>query len=391
MRSLELFSGAGGLALGLHHAGFRPAALLERDRDSCESIRLNIRTGTAGIAGWNVWEGDVRNAVFSDFGEGIQFVSGGPPCQPFSLGGKHGAHGDPRDMFPQAVRAIRELRPLGFLFENVKGLLRDSFLPYFRYITLQLSHPEILPRDGWTWRDHLRALESYHVEGSRAGLEYAVEHALVNAADYGVPQMRHRVLIVGFRSDLGIRFAFPQPTHSRDALFHAQFVDGTYWDEHRIPASLRPRPIAPGRGLRRAGLGIPGQGLRWRTVRDAISGVPRGAGVRGGGHSGREAHREARAYKGHSGSALDAPSKALKAGVHGVPGGENVVALDDGTLRYFTVRESARIQTFPDSYLFHGSWSECMRQLGNAVPVELARAIGGSIAERLDPGGAPPG
>jgi DNA (cytosine-5)-methyltransferase 1 len=91
----------------------------------------------------------------------------------------------------------------------------------------------------------------------------------------------------------------------------------------------------------------------------------------------------ARSYPGHTGSPLDLPAKTLKAGVHGVPGGENMLLRPDGSVRYFTVRESARLQTFPDDYQLHGSWTESMRQLGNAVPVELARVIGDGVASRL--------
>jgi DNA (cytosine-5)-methyltransferase 1 len=91
----------------------------------------------------------------------------------------------------------------------------------------------------------------------------------------------------------------------------------------------------------------------------------------------------AKAYPGHTGSPLDLPAKTLKAGDHGVPGGENMLVKEDGSVRYFTVREAARIQTFPDGYRFHGSWTETMRQLGNAVPVMLGRIVASSVAERL--------
>jgi len=91
----------------------------------------------------------------------------------------------------------------------------------------------------------------------------------------------------------------------------------------------------------------------------------------------------ARSYPGHTGSPLDVPSKTLKAGVHGVPGGENMLRREDGSVRYFTVRESARLQTFPDDYRLRGAWSETMRQLGNAVPVELAAAVADQIASTL--------
>ena len=89
------------------------------------------------------------------------------------------------------------------------------------------------------------------------------------------------------------------------------------------------------------------------------------------------------AYPGHTGSALDEPAKTLKAGDHGVPGGENMLLRPDGSVRYFTVRESARLQTFPDNFLFHGSWSETMRQLGNAVPVRLANLVASSVKDHL--------
>jgi DNA (cytosine-5)-methyltransferase 1 len=91
----------------------------------------------------------------------------------------------------------------------------------------------------------------------------------------------------------------------------------------------------------------------------------------------------ARVYPGHTGSPMDESAKTLKARVHGVPGGENMLARADGTVRYFTVRESARLQTFPDDFAFQGAWTEAMRQLGNAVPVELARIIGEQVACRL--------
>jgi DNA (cytosine-5)-methyltransferase 1 len=88
-------------------------------------------------------------------------------------------------------------------------------------------------------------------------------------------------------------------------------------------------------------------------------------------------------YPGHTGSPLDQPAKTIKAGDHGVPGGENMLVNTDGSVRYFTARETARIQTFPDGYVFHGSWTETMRQLGNAVPVALARVVASSVAQAL--------
>lgn len=383
VHSIELFSGAGGLALGLHQAGFRPSALMEWDKDSCDNIKANIANGFTGIADWNVIQTDVRLVRYSDYGPDIQFITGGPPCQPFSLGGKHKAYADTRDMFPEAVRAVRELRPQGFIFENVKGLLRKSFSSYFNYILLQLSHPEITARDGMDWTDHLKLLEEYHTSSGDKGLEYNVVFRLLNAADYGVPQQRHRVVIVGFRNDLNAHWSFPEPTHSKEALVYAKHGDGSYWEEHRVAKKNRPETsLQEKRLVQLSDKALFGE--RWQTVRDAISGLPDPRSVSAKKHSNHEFRDGAKPYTGHSGSVLDEPSKTIKAGAHGVPGGENMLVLDDGSLRYYTVRESARIQTFPDNYLFHGSWTESMRQIGNAVPVRLANIIGESVIKQME-------
>ena len=142
-------------------------------------------------------------------------------------------------MFPEAVRAVRELRPQGFIFENVKGLLRKSFSSYFNYILLQLSHPEVTARKGMDWSEHLRALEEYHTSNSQNSLGYNVVFRLVNSADYGVPQHRYRVVIVGFRNDLNVKWSFPEPTHTKEALLYAKYGDHSYWEEHGIPLKER--------------------------------------------------------------------------------------------------------------------------------------------------------
>ena len=380
VRSLELFSGAGGLALGLHRAGFSPAALLEWDKNSCDTIKANILNGYSEISEWKVVKTDVRLVSYSDYGLDIRFVTGGPPCQPFSLGGKHKAHSDTRDMFPEAVRAVRELKPQGFIFENVKGLLRKSFSSYFNYILLQLSHPEVPARDGMDWTEHLRLLEEYHTSSCDKGLEYNVVYRLLNAADYGVPQQRHRVVLVGFRSDLDAHWSFPDPTHSKEALMFAKYGDFSYWEEHRV--SEKNHPKTESRLVQMVDKSILGE--RWQTVRDAIAGLPDPRSDSTSRVMNHEFRDGARSYAGHSGSVLDEPSKTIKAGAHGIPGGENMVILDDGSIRYYTVRESARIQTFPDEYVFSGSWTESMRQIGNAVPVRLADVIGESVVRQIE-------
>lgn len=382
MKSLELFTGAGGLALGTHLAGFKHTALLEWDHDACETLRHNSKANAvAGLSRWNVEEADIRNANFSQYRD-VELVAGGVPCQPFSIGGKHKGMDDMRDMFPDFVRAIRTLQPRAFIVENVKGLLRQTFRNYFSYIVLQLSHPEVGPKRDEAWEEHLKRLEDFHTRGRSGGLKYNVVFRLLNAANYGVPQTRERVFMVGFRSDIDADWHFPEATHSEDALVHSQHISGEYWDKHNVrkPKSLRGQSEA---SLARARQGIERNTKPWRTVRDAIDGLPKPDSKESRNVLNHWLNPGARAYVGHTGSFIDWPSKTLKAGVHGVPGGENMIAFEDGSVRYLTVREAARIQTFPDTWCFQGAWSEAMRQLGNAVPVDLAAVVAKSVARRL--------
>lgn len=380
--SIELFSGAGGLALGLEESGFEHYALVEWDRDSCDTMRVN----KAYRGGWTVYEMDARTFDYRPFVDRIGFVAGGPPCQPFSLGGKHRAYNDERDMFPEAVRAIRELRPKAFLFENVKGLTRQSFSKYFGYIILQLTHPEIVKKSNEDWLDHLSRLENHHTRSKRVGLDYNVVFRVLNAADYGIPQKRERVIIVGFRKDLGVEWAFPEPTHSLARLRHEQSISMEYWERHGVVKKLRTIPEDRETG-ESATFDSPERLLDlkpWATVRDALSGLPDPESKNAKNIPNHVYVPGARKYPGHTGSHIDLPAKTIKAGGHGVPGGENMLLKTDGSVRYFTTRESARLQTFPDSYIISGSWTESMRQLGNAVPVSLARILGESIQVKIN-------
>lgn len=384
MDSLELFCGTGGLALGLQSAGFHHTDLYEWDKDSCDNINYNIHNGYDAIRDWRIHNVDVRDVDYSPFEDRIQVVAGGPPCQPFSLGGKHAANKDKRDMFPEAIRAVREIRPKAFIFENVKGLLRKSFSTYFNYILLQLQHPEVTRNPEETWEGHLSRLERHHTAGIEEGLGYNVVFRLLNAADYGVPQQRFRVILVGFRNDCHIQWAFPHPTHSKEQLLYEKWISKTYWDEHglRIP-DTNPLSIKRIQSLRETIESSMFPLKRWQTVRDAIGDLPDPRTSVAEAVLNHEFRAGAKAYAGHSGSLLDEPSKTIKAGTHGVPGGENMFVDDKGNLRYYTVRESARIQTFPDTYAFHSSTTENMRQIGNAVPVQLARVVGNSVYQQL--------
>lgn len=369
MRSLEIFSGAGGLAKGLELAGFEHSAFVEFNKHACASLSENFSPG-------KVFFGDIRNFDMGNAGV-VDLVAGGPPCQPFSLGGKHKANQDERDMFPHAIKAIEVLTPKAFIFENVKGLLRPSFAEYFEYIILRLTYPGASAKRGGTWQDHLAQLRAIG-KFSYVGVRYDVYFKLINAADYGVPQTRERVVIVGVRSDLKKQWHFPKPTHSEDHLLWDMHVASTYWQRHQISPAEQPVIDAAlfdkiSRIKSRYGLFKP-ELLPWKTVRDALQNVP----------DPRSKHRiadhifkdGARSYVGHTGSSLDWPSKTIKAGGHGVPGGENMIRYADGSVRYFTVFEAKRIQTFPDDFVIKGAWGEAMRQIGNAVPVALGEVFG---------------
>jgi DNA (cytosine-5)-methyltransferase 1 len=379
MFSLEIFSGAGGLAKGLEKSGFTHSAFVEFNKHACASLEVNFEPE-------KVFFGDIKDFDLTSVG-GVDVVAGGPPCQPFSLGGKHKADQDSRDMFPYAIRAIETLTPKAFVFENVKGLLRPSFAEYFDYVILRLTYPGFAAGIGMEWQDHLAQLRKVN-KLSYAGTKYNVQFKLINAADYGVPQTRERVVIVGIRADLRKRWAFPEPTHSEERLLWEMHITGEYWDRHKVSNAYRRYVDTLSldklyRLKERYGLFEPSLHA-WQTLRDALHGVP----------DPRDSHHiedhifkdGARSYPGHTGSEFDWPGKTIKAGGHGVPGGENMIRYPDGSIRYLTVFEAKRIQTFPDDFVIKGAWGEAMRQLGNAVPVLLAEVIGKQLFAMLSEG-----
>lgn len=376
MKTLEIFSGAGGLAKGLELSGFKHAAFVEFNKYACDSLYENFDPK-------RVFFGDIKDFDLDGL-EQIDMVAGGPPCQPFSLGGKHKANQDSRDMFPYAIQAIERLSPKAFVFENVKGLLRQTFSDYFEYLILRLSYPDFTSKKNSTWENHLNELRDISKSGY-SGKKYDVKFKLINAADYGVPQTRERVVIVGIRSDLCLPWSFPLETHSEDRLLWDMYMTAEYWNRHKIPKSLQP-VLTPSlkekiaRLYNKYGMFEP-ESLPWQTIRAVLSDLPDPKSNHGIiDHIFRDG---ARTYPGHTGSDFDWPSKTIKAGGHGVPGGENMIRFHDGSVRYFTTFEAKRIQTFPDDFVIKGAWGEAMRQIGNAVPVMLAEKIGRSLAKEI--------
>lgn len=375
MPSIELFTGCGGLALGLSRAGFVPDLMVEWNGDAVTTVRHNVARNIPLVRDWRIEEADVREMNWARFNGNLDLVAGGPPCQPFSVGGRHRGHDDHRDMWPEAIRAVRETLPQAFLFENVRGLTREAFADYLRWITSYLTHPGITRLEGEGHLEHLARLGRVTVPPV-----YDVKVIKVNAADFGAPQKRHRVIVAGVRRDLGIDFTPPMATHSRERLLWDQWVTGEYWARHGMQqpndGAIQAQDVSLVRRLR--GQDTPPTGAAWVTTRDALVGLGEPNGLNNHVFQGG-----AKVYAGHTGSPLEQPAKALKAGDHGVPGGENMMVRNDGSVRYFTVREAARLQGLPDEYEFPGSWTESMRQIGNAVPSQLSEAMGNWIGRLL--------
>jgi DNA (cytosine-5)-methyltransferase 1 len=400
--SIELFAGGGGLALGLHEAGFRHIAVNERDARALDTLKANHASAKRRARNrWPVVPGDVRSHSWSRYAGQATIIAGGAPCQPFSLGGVHRGDEDERNLWPAFIDVVRQVKPLAAIGENVRGLARPKFLPYLDYICGRLSAPKITAKGSESWQEHDARLRVALENGAVPDKDrYLVDRRVLLAADYGVPQLRYRLFIVAFRADLGLewdheapygsRWSWPKGTHSKERLI-AHLADGTYWREH----DLKPRPFkVPKSRLKAIEAAASDELSRWCTLRDALTGNL-GYGsfealpppVDGQGHEDFDFHvgiPGARLYKGHSGNQLDAPAKTIKAGVHGVPGGEHIAVLDDGTHRYLTVRECARVQTFPDSWTFEGPRSEASRQIGNAVPVRLATTMGSHVAKSIE-------
>ncbi len=328
-RSIELFAGAGGLALGLEEAGFDAQGLVEFDPSAASTLRANRPK-------WNVIEEDVvkvaergiRAYLPKDCGD-IDFVSGGYPCQTFSYAGKKMGLDDVRGtMFFYFAKIVKELQPKIFLAENVRGLL---------------TH------------DHGRTLQTmldiYH------SLGYRCETHLIHAVDYGVAQKRQRLIIVGIRGDLNVSYRLPQKYAKklvlRDVLKNVPPSPG----EKYPPKKAKVLEMVPPGGY-------------WRDLPDEVAKEYMGKSYYSGGGRTGMARR----------ISWDEPCLTLTCS----PQQKQTERCHPEETRPFTVREYARIQSFPDEWKFEGSVGQQYKQIGNAVPVEMAHAIGLSIVDVLN-------
>jgi len=326
MKSIDLFSGAGGLTLGLREAGFEVADGVEINRDAMATFF----THSPNAIHFNQ---DVRSVDFTQFRGKVPFVSGGPPCQPFSLGGLRKAQGDRRDMIPEFIRCLRECQPEAFVMENVPGLLTKHTRPYFDSVLSQLS-----------------------------ALGFQLNWGVLNAADYGVPQKRKRLFVLGSRKTF---LRFPRPTHG----------EGTKKPRIQSSRILKNKPIGE----------VPQCPVKFATFPDLRPSPYAGQIYNGGGRPidpKGPCHTILASSGGYKTHWIDTEGVAPIYHAHLMKGGKPWVGEVSGARR-LTVEECARIQTFPVDLNFVGSRSSKYKQVGDAVPPTLAAALGTAIFFQL--------
>ena len=328
--SIELFAGAGGLALGIEQAGFNHIALNELDKSAAKTLSFNRPE-------WNVINEDIKNVEFSSY-SGIDLLSGGFPCQAFSYAGKQKGMEEARGtLFYDFARAVKETNPKIFIAENVKGLKThdkgrtlETIVSVFKSLGYTILTPKVL-----------------------------------KAINYNVPQKRERIFIVGIRSDLpAIDFSFPEPSDKILTLSDALKAGSLY--DSDVPHSEGQSYSASKRDV----LSLVPPGGCWRDLPVEIqkSYMMRSFYLSGGrtGFARRIAWNE--------------PSLTLTCS----PAQKQTERCHPDLTRPFTIREYARIQTFPDNWEFIGSISNQYKQIGNAVPVNLSYAIGVSAYKFLE-------
>lgn len=325
--SVELFAGGGGLALGMSLAGFHHVLLNEFETAACKTLKTNKPE-------WNVIEGDVRHIDFTPLRGKIDFLSGGFPCQAFSYAGKGAGFNDTRGtLFFELARAVKEIQPKVFMGENVKGLI---------------SH------------ENGRTFET--IKNTIAELGYTlVEPRVLRAIMYQVPQKRERLILIAIRNDIAqnVEFHWPTPYHEvltlRDALYKSVIY------ENDVPVSEGAQYPEKKKRV----LAMVPQGGDWRNLPEEVAkDYMGGSWLLGGGKTGMARRLS-----------LDEPSLTLTCS----PCQKQTERCHPLETRPLSVREYARIQTFPDNWVFQGSMSDKYKQIGNAVPVNLAWAVGRSL------------
>lgn len=312
--AIELFAGAGGLALGLEQAGIKTLEYVEFDKACCETLKANRPE-------WNVVCDDIHNVDFTAYRDKVDIVTGGFPCQAFSYAGKKLGFEDTRGtLFHEFARCVKEVNPKIFLGENVRGLV---------------SHDK-----GRTLATIIEVLES---------LGYTVQYQVLNAAFHGVGQKRERIVIIGIRNDLNIEFAYPKPDDKMTTLRQAlkdcpPSIGEEYSEKKRKVLELVP------------------PGGCWIDLPEDVAKAYMGKSYYSGGGRRGMARR----------ISWDEPSLTLTCS----PSQKQTERCHPEETRPFTVREYARIQSFPDDWKFCGGITDQYKQIGNAVPVEMARRIG---------------
>lgn len=327
---LELFAGAGGLAIGLEKAGIKCVALNEIDKWACQTLRKNRPQ-------WNVLEGDIKDIDFSAYHNKADIVTGGFPCQAFSYAGKKlGLNNARGTLFYEFARVVKEVNPLICIGENVRGLL---------------SH-----ENGKTLEGMISILDEI---GYRV-----VPIQVLKAINYNVPQKRERLILVGIRKDISAKYEYPKPNpriyNLKDALKKGDLFDCNvpYSDGVKYPKSKKEiLELVPQKGY-------------WRDLPiDLQKKYMGGSFYLGGGKTGM-ARR----------IGWDEPCLTLTCS----PAQKQTERCHPDETRPFTVREYARIQTFPDDWEFQGSMAQQYKQIGNAVPVNLAKEVGYSVVALLN-------
>lgn len=327
---LELFAGAGGLAVGLEKAGLKCVALNEIDKWACQTLRKNRPN-------WNVLEGDIKEFGFSEFYDKVDVVTGGFPCQAFSYAGKKLGLADARGtLFYEFARVVKEVNPPICIGENVRGLL---------------SH-----ENGKTLQGMISILDEigYNV----------VPVEVLKAINFKVPQKRERLILVGIRKDIDLKYKYPLPYKKvynlKDALKKGELFDK---DVPKSNGAKYPKSKIEVLDL------VPPKGY-WRDLPLDIQKEFMGGSFHLGGGKTGIARR----------IGWDEPCLTLTCS----PAQKQTERCHPDETRPFTVREYARIQTFPDDWQFDGSIAQQYKQIGNAVPVNLAREVGYSIVKFLN-------